>query len=164
MLSRLSILPFSRVPTRRRRGTRERQRWKAFLEPQCFLAQRRSMRPTCVRQSGCWKRTLQPTRTGQFIPFFVCGGRFLLRRQAIGEAGADAILAAMQAELLRPYLWSCLKKRFASSPSRLEACGRGGSKARVLTICNTGSLATAGWGTALGVIRSLHARGGATKL
>lgn len=29
--------------------------------------------------------------------------------------------------------------------------------ARVLTHCNTGSLATAGYGTALGVIRSLHA-------
>lgn len=31
-----------------------------------------------------------------------------------------------------------------------------GDRARVLTICNTGSLATAGYGTALGVIRSLH--------
>jgi 5-methylthioribose kinase len=32
-------------------------------------------------------------------------------------------------------------------------------KVRVLTICNTGSLATAGYGTALGVVRSLHALG-----
>ncbi|CAE7402318.1 Mri1, partial [Symbiodinium microadriaticum] len=32
-------------------------------------------------------------------------------------------------------------------------------KVRVLTICNTGSLATAGYGTALGVIRSLHRMG-----
>lgn len=30
---------------------------------------------------------------------------------------------------------------------------------RMLTICNTGSLATAGFGTALGVIRSLHSKG-----
>jgi methylthioribose-1-phosphate isomerase len=30
---------------------------------------------------------------------------------------------------------------------------------RVLTHCNTGSLATTGWGTALGIIRELHARG-----
>ncbi|RUS20298.1 hypothetical protein BC937DRAFT_95514 [Endogone sp. FLAS-F59071] len=30
---------------------------------------------------------------------------------------------------------------------------------RVLTHCNTGSLATAGWGTALGIIRSLHSTG-----
>jgi methylthioribose-1-phosphate isomerase len=32
-------------------------------------------------------------------------------------------------------------------------------KIRVLTICNTGSLATAGFGTALGVVRSLHEQG-----
>ena len=32
----------------------------------------------------------------------------------------------------------------------------GKSSVRVLTHCNTGSLATAGYGTALGVIRSLH--------
>lgn len=30
---------------------------------------------------------------------------------------------------------------------------------RVLTHCNTGSLATIGWGTGLGVVRELHARG-----
>ena len=36
----------------------------------------------------------------------------------------------------------------------LELTGR--KKIRVLTICNTGSLATAGYGTALGVVRSLH--------
>ncbi|KYN17519.1 PREDICTED: methylthioribose-1-phosphate isomerase [Trachymyrmex cornetzi] len=34
-----------------------------------------------------------------------------------------------------------------------------GSSVRVLTHCNTGSLATAGYGTALGVIRSLHKKG-----
>merc|ERR1712150_28168 len=55
--------------------------------------------------------------------------------KAIGEHGADIVLKAM------------------------EKKGRGGSAARVLTICNTGSLATAGWGTALGIIRSLHSRG-----
>ena len=32
-------------------------------------------------------------------------------------------------------------------------------KANILTHCNTGSLATAGYGTALGVIRSVHAKG-----
>ena len=34
-----------------------------------------------------------------------------------------------------------------------------GTKVKVLTHCNTGSLATAGYGTALGVVRSLHAQG-----
>lgn len=32
----------------------------------------------------------------------------------------------------------------------------GDSPVRILTHCNTGSLATAGYGTALGVIRTLH--------
>lgn len=48
--------------------------------------------------------------------------------QAIGENGAAAILSRIQ----------------------------GDGPVRVLTHCNTGSLATAGYGTALGVIRSLH--------
>lgn len=33
------------------------------------------------------------------------------------------------------------------------------SRLRILTHCNTGALATAGWGTALGVVRELQARG-----
>lgn len=51
--------------------------------------------------------------------------------RAIGRNGAD---------------W--LEKRLADRPGL-----------RVLTHCNTGSLATVGWGTALGVIRELSARG-----
>src|SRR5689334_14794808 len=39
-----------------------------------------------------------------------------------------------------------------------QACG-GSDKLRVHTHCNTGSLACLGWGTALGVIRALHADG-----
>jgi len=54
--------------------------------------------------------------------------------KAIGEAGARAILAGMGAK-------------------------RATEGARVITICNTGSLATAGWGTALGIVRSLHGCG-----
>lgn len=48
--------------------------------------------------------------------------------QAIGDFGAKAILAQQPGDNL----------------------------VRVLTHCNTGSLATAGYGTALGVIRTLH--------
>lgn len=33
------------------------------------------------------------------------------------------------------------------------------SRAHILTYCNTGALATAGWGTALGIIREAHRRG-----
>jgi methylthioribose-1-phosphate isomerase len=36
---------------------------------------------------------------------------------------------------------------------------KGKSKIKILTHCNTGSLATVGYGTALGVIRALHERG-----
>ncbi|XP_050670069.1 methylthioribose-1-phosphate isomerase [Leptidea sinapis] len=49
--------------------------------------------------------------------------------KAIGQHGCDAILRNLE----------------------------GDGQVRVLTHCNTGSLATAGYGTALGVIRSLHA-------
>ena len=59
---------------------------------------------------------------------------FMLERdvadnRAIGQHGADAILAKT-----------------------------GGSAVRLVTICNTGSLATAGYGTALGVARALQER------
>ncbi len=57
----------------------------------------------------------------------------LLTNRAIGDHGARRILDIMGI--------SAESKR----------------KVRVLTICNTGSLATAGYGTALGVVRSLHA-------
>lgn len=36
---------------------------------------------------------------------------------------------------------------------------QGKSKVNILTHCNTGSLATAGFGTALGVVRALQAHG-----
>lgn len=41
----------------------------------------------------------------------------------------------------------------------VASCGRGRTKLNVLTHCNTGSLATAGYGTALGVVRHLHEQG-----
>lgn len=40
-----------------------------------------------------------------------------------------------------------------------DALSQGRTGMRVLTHCNTGSLATAAYGTALGVIRALHAQG-----
>lgn len=56
--------------------------------------------------------------------------------KAIGGHGADALLAA----------------------AKSAGCGDGG-KLRVLTHCNTGALATAAYGTALGVVRGLAERG-----
>jgi methylthioribose-1-phosphate isomerase len=63
----------------------------------------------------------------------------LLLLQAIGAAGAAALLSAVAA--------------------RGRANARPGGKVTVLTHCNTGSLATAGYGTALGVVRALHEMG-----
>ncbi|EDW83258.1 uncharacterized protein Dwil_GK22419 [Drosophila willistoni] len=60
--------------------------------------------------------------------------------RAIGANGAQAIL-----------------KRVATTLGAAGTSGNG--SVRVLTHCNTGSLATAGYGTALGVIRNLHELG-----
>lgn len=43
--------------------------------------------------------------------------------------------------------------------AELKARGSSRGKVRMLTHCNTGSLATAAYGTALGVVRSLHESG-----
>ena len=60
---------------------------------------------------------------------------------AIGAHGADALCAAVASR--------------AADPARAKPVG---AALRVLTHCNTGSLATAGYGTALGVVRALRGR------
>ena len=65
------------------------------------------------------------------------------------EAAALAVLAATAAVSHR------ISERGAAY--LVQACG--GGPVRVHTHCNTGSLACLGWGTALGVIRALHADG-----
>lgn len=108
----------------------------------------RTSRPTAVNLFNAMEALEQvvvdasksATSADQVYEAFVAAAERMLEEdvaanKAIGDHGADAILECM------------------------KAAGRGGCKAKVLTICNTGSLATAGWGTALGVIRTLHARG-----
>lgn len=79
------------------------------------------------------------TETSVYDAYIVAAEAMLVEdvraNKAMGEHGADAVLAAMK---------------------RAGVADRG---ARILTICNTGTLATSGWGTALGVIRTLHSRG-----
>jgi methylthioribose-1-phosphate isomerase len=65
------------------------------------------------------------------------------------EAAALAVVAATAAVSRR------ISERGAAY--LVQACG--GDPLRVHTHCNTGSLACLGWGTALGVIRALHAEG-----
>jgi methylthioribose-1-phosphate isomerase len=81
-----------------------------------------------------------------------------MRRRFDAHAGAGG-------ETLRRAL---LDEALAIQVEDLEACRRMGdlgaellpAEARVLTHCNAGALATAGYGTALGVIRSAARRGG----
>ena len=47
---------------------------------------------------------------------------------------------------------------FGASAIIDKVSGGPNTKVNVVTICNTGSLATAGYGTALGIVRSLHKR------
>ena len=109
-----------------------------LLERMDFL---KTSRPTAVNLRNAMEQLRQVVlqAQGDCCEAYVHAAERMLREdveanEAIGDQGADAIVAAMRAK------------------------GRQGG-ARVITICNTGALATAGWGTALGVLRTLHARG-----
>ncbi len=83
--------------------------------------------------------------------------RMRRRHEALVAAGIDG--AGLAAELDRE-----AAAIFAEDLAQNQAIGAHGAAlipdgARILTHCNTGSLATAGWGTALGVIRSAVASG-----
>ncbi|KXZ55583.1 hypothetical protein GPECTOR_2g1133 [Gonium pectorale] len=107
-------------------------------------------RPTAVNLADAANKlravTASASAAPAATPLSVCGAVIeaaeafladdIAANKAMGAYGADALLAAAKAR------------------------GRGvGGRLRVLTHCNTGSLATAGFGTALGVIRALHERG-----
>ena len=85
-----------------------------------------------------------------------------LRREVTAVAaripqGAAAVEAAAQAVMASAVTASHQISRRGAAYLR-DACGSG-RRLRVHTHCNTGSLACLGWGTALGVIRALHADG-----
>ncbi|MDQ0953755.1 methylthioribose-1-phosphate isomerase [Streptomyces phaeochromogenes] len=98
------------------------------------VARVRAARPTAVNLMVCVDRVL--TRFDEGLDAVLAEAAEVQREdvaanRAMGEFGADWLLKRVDVD--RPL--------------------------RVLTHCNTGALATAGWGTALGVIRELHARG-----
>ncbi|MFJ9566277.1 S-methyl-5-thioribose-1-phosphate isomerase [Streptomyces fuscichromogenes] len=104
---------------------------------------------TQVRQAVARIREARPTA----VNLMVCVDRVMARF----AEGLDAVLAeaaAVQREdveanrAMGAYGADWLLKRTGED-----------RPLRILTHCNTGALATAGWGTALGVIRELHARG-----
>jgi len=78
------------------------------------------------------------------------------------DEGFDAVLGAAHA-VLEEDLTANRRLSELGADWLLQQLGRsGGSERRplrLLTHCNAGALATAGWGTALGVVRELHARG-----
>ncbi|MCB9520348.1 MAG: S-methyl-5-thioribose-1-phosphate isomerase [Myxococcales bacterium] len=74
-------------------------------------------------------------------------------RAVIAERGADVEALWAEAERIRT---DDLAANVAMGEFGAAAMP---DDARILTICNTGSLATAGYGTALGVIRSVHRQG-----
>jgi methylthioribose-1-phosphate isomerase len=81
------------------------------------------------------------------------------RMQRVARGGRDLPLEAVRARLLAE-AHAILSEDVAAN----RAMGDHGAAlvpagARVLTHCNAGALATAGYGTALGVIRSAHAQG-----
>ena len=75
------------------------------------------------------------------------------RLQALAAAGADADALLAEAQAIEQADLAA-NRRMADAGAALIAAGSG-----VLTHCNTGALATAGIGTALGVIRAGHAQG-----
>ncbi|WP_133913499.1 S-methyl-5-thioribose-1-phosphate isomerase [Streptomyces sp. NBC_00582] len=103
-------------------------------EVRAAVARVREARPTAVNLMVCVDRVM--TRFGDGLDAVLAEAAAVQREdveanRAMGAFGADWLLKRVGED--RPL--------------------------RILTHCNTGALATAGWGTALGVIRELHARG-----
>ncbi|MFG2363266.1 S-methyl-5-thioribose-1-phosphate isomerase [Streptomyces mirabilis] len=112
----------------------EREGWSAE-ETQAAVARVRAARPTAVNLMVCVDRVM--ARFDEGLDAVLAEAAAVQREdveanRAMGAYGAD---------------WLVKKVGVVDRPLR------------VLTHCNTGALATAGWGTALGVIRELHARG-----
>ncbi|WP_340381976.1 S-methyl-5-thioribose-1-phosphate isomerase [Streptomyces sp. SS7] len=111
----------------------EREGWTG-AEVRAAVARVRAARPTAVNLMVCVDRVM--TRFDEGLDAVLAEAAAVQREdveanRAMGAFGADWLLKRVGED--RPL--------------------------RLLTHCNTGALATAGWGTALGVIRELHARG-----
>ena len=74
-------------------------------------------------------------------------------RPLVGQ-GFDAVIAAAQAIVAEDEQINRAIGRHGADWIQARVSG----KVRVLTHCNTGALATVEWGTALGIVRELHAR------
>ena len=77
------------------------------------------------------------------------------RVQPFAERGRDEVLAQAHQIVVED---TAANRKLSELGADWILQRTGASKLRVLTHCNTGALATTGWGTALGVIRELHGR------
>jgi methylthioribose-1-phosphate isomerase len=93
-------------------------------------------RPTAVNLFWALDRMRQAALAARALPLDAVRARLLAEAQAIRDEdiAANRAIGAHGAALVPP-------------------------KARILTHCNAGALATAGYGTALGVVRAAHAQG-----
>ena len=103
-------------------------------EVEAAADQLRATRPTAVNLAWALEQTLRALDTATDVP------------------SARAALGAKADQLAREDLAAC--KQIGDNGAPLIPPG-----SRVLTHCNAGALATVGYGTALGVIRSAHAQG-----
>jgi methylthioribose-1-phosphate isomerase len=78
------------------------------------------------------------------------------RALAVADRGPDAVLAAAQ-QLLDEDVAACHAIGRRGADLLVELCGP--DPLRLHTHCNAGALACVDWGTALGVVRALHADG-----
>jgi methylthioribose-1-phosphate isomerase len=78
------------------------------------------------------------------------------RALAAAAGGPDAVLAAAR-QVLAEDVAACHRLGERGADLLVELCGD--RPLRLHTHCNAGALACVEWGTALGVVRSLHARG-----
>ncbi|MEU5276674.1 S-methyl-5-thioribose-1-phosphate isomerase [Streptomyces asoensis] len=105
--------------------------------------------PARTREAVARVREARPTA----VNLMVCVDRVMARF----DEGLDAVLAEAAA-VQREDVEANRAMGAAGADWLLKRVGAD-RPLRILTHCNTGALATAGWGTALGVVRELHARG-----
>ena len=104
-------------------------------------------------------RTSRPTAVNLFVAADSLSNFVRELAQIVGITTSELVLRFIEAaeKIFHDDLAMNKAIGFNGANRILDILGR--SKVTVLTICNTGSLATAGYGTALGVVRSLHELG-----
>ena len=115
-----------------------------------------------VRQRWSHLKTSRPTAVNLFDAADRLGALVDQAAAAAGAAGVDVVAAYVAAaeRMLEDDVRDNRAIGHHGAARILSAAGDSPAEgAVVLTHCNTGSLATAGYGTALGIIRALHEQG-----